>query len=330
MIDGDNTLYHGDNLDILRANFKDESVDLVYLDPPFNTQKSYSLLFKENDTGRPSTRVKAFEDTWHWTEESEHAFHNLVTSAPAKVSEIVGALVAGVGKNDVTAYLVMMTIRLLELWRVLKPTGSIYLHCDPTMSHYLKVVMDQVFGPSNFRREIVWRSGWVSGFKAGVRNWARNHDIILYYAKTQSFTFNKAEAYAPHSPGYKRRGGGENPRGVALDDVWTDIYSPWIMSFSQEKLGFMTQKPQSLLERIVSVSSNEGDLVLDPFSGSGTTIVAAQRLNRRWIGIEIMQHAIAVTQQRLSEYSPGLAYRFIDEPVDLSLASERDREGSSA
>ena len=168
--------------------------------------------------------------------------------------------------RDMLAYLSMMAIRLTEMRRVLRKTGSIYVHCDASASHYLKLILDALFGPENFRREIVWRSGWVSGFKARTRNWVRNHDTLLYYLRErrEGFTFNKQLAYRPHAEDYRRRGGGENKNGVAIDDVWDEdaLYSPSIKSFSGEKLGYMTQKPLALLERIVSVSSNSGETVL--------------------------------------------------------------------
>lgn len=325
-----NRLYFGDNLGILRDRIESESVDLVYLDPPFNSKKDYNLIFADAKGARSTSQVQAFEDSWTWGEEAERTYQYLTNSAEHRgnvtpaVSRLVGALRTGIGENDVTAYLVMMTVRLIELHRVLKPTGSLYLHCDPAASHYLKVVMDAIFGASNFRREIVWRSGWISGFKAAAKNWVRNHDILLYYVKDvrDTWTFNKDLAYTPHAPGYQRRGGGENPKGVALEDVWTDIYSPWIMSFSTEKLGWPTQKPIALLKRIIEVSSNPGDVVLDPFCGCGTALAACEELSdkRRWVGIDITPLAITVIKDRLrSAY--GLGNVVVDgEPADLDGA----------
>lgn len=221
------------------------------------------------------------------------------------------------------AYLVMMANRLVELHRVLKPTGSLYLHCDPTASHYLKLVLDAVFGKRHFRRELVWRSGWVSGYKAAARNWIRNHDTILYYLKDPTSDYPFKIPKIPHPAGYKRRGGGENPEGVPLDDVWTDIYSPNIMSFSKEKLGYPTQKPIDLLERIISASSNPGDVVLDPFCGCGTATHAAQKLGRSWIGIDITHLAISLIEKRLKDAFPGP--KFFDvhgTPKDLEGARD--------
>ncbi len=238
------------------------------------------------------------------------------------------------GQSDVLAYIVMMAPRLVELRRVMAPTASIYLHCDPTSSHYLKVLMDSIFGAGNFRREIVWRSGWISGFKARAANWARNHDVILYYVKDREtgFTFNKELAYKPHPPGYERRGGGANIRGVAIDDVWdeTAMYSPWIKSFSKEKLGYRTQKPLALMERIVSVSSNPGDLVLDPFAGGGTTLAAAQKLERRWIGIDSSYVAVDLIRNRMCHtYGDSAEFVLNGVPNDLAGATLLDKERPS-
>ncbi len=318
-----NTLYYGDNLDILRHYVKDESVDLVYLDPPFNSNADYNVLFAEQDGLSSSAQIKAFEDTWRWDEAAAVSYEEVVV-AGGRVSQAMQAFRQLLGTGDMLAYLSMMAPRLMELHRVLKPTGSLYLHCDPTAGHYLKVLMDAIFGPRNFRREVVWRSGWVSGFKTKTRNWIRNHDVLLYYLKDRKadWTFNKDKAYRPHAEGYERRGGGENPKGVAIDDVWDEVplYSPWIKSFSQEKLGYATQKPKALLERIIDVSSNPGDTVLDPFCGCGTTIDAAQELGRNWIGIDITHLAVNLIRYRLRDaYGPSVVstYRVIGEPTSL-------------
>ncbi len=327
-----NVLYYGDNLDLLRdvEKFPDESIDLVYLDPPFNSQRDYNVIFADK-TGKSSpAEVVAFEDSWKWGEEAQHAYEWLVQTqlnegrVSTEVSRLIGAFHAGIGTNDVLAYLVMMTPRLLELHRVLKTTGSIYLHCDPAASHYLKIVMDAIFGPGNFRREVIWRSGWVSGFKAAAKNWVRNHDILLYYAKewNQDTYFDKDRAYTPHSPGYKRRGGGENPKGVAMDDVWDDVelYSPWIKSFSKEKLGYRTQKPLALLKRIIEVSCPPDGVVLDPFCGCGTAVSAAHALGRKWIGIDLTHLAIAVMRSRLQDEFGLADVEVLGEPQDVEGA----------
>lgn len=318
-------LYYGDNLDVLRRHVATESVDLVYLDPPFNSDRTYNVVHKGSDVAE-----RAFVDSWRWDENAERAFREL-TSAPAiGVPAALSAMMDSLGvflheHRDMLAYLSMMAIRLVELRRVLRKTGSIYVHCDPTASHYLKLILDAIFGPENFRREIIWRSGWVSGFKTRTANWVRNHDTLLYYLRDRraAFTFNKELAYKAHERGYTRRGGGSNPRGVALDDVWDEValYSPWIKSFSTEKLGYMTQKPLALLERIIGVSSKENDLVLDPFCGCGTTLEAAERLGRRWIGVDVALRAITVVKDRLREKLPDRSWTEHGEPIDAEQAA---------
>ncbi|MDO8531997.1 MAG: DNA methyltransferase, partial [Dehalococcoidia bacterium] len=316
-MDKPNHLYYGDNLDVLRKYIKDETVDLIYLDPPFNSNQNYNVLFAEQDGSRSAAQIKVFSDTWRWDISAAQSYKDVV-EVGGKVSQALQGFRTLLGDNDMLAYLSMMAPRLIELRRVLQPTGSIYLHCDPAASHYLKVLMDAVFGLKNFRREIIWRSGWVSGFKTRSANWTRNHDVLLYYVRDVSsdFTFNKDLAYKPHEPGYKRRGGGENPKGVAIDDVWDEValYSPWIKSFSTEKLGYMTQKPLTLLERIISVSSKPGGTVLDPFCGCGTAIAAAQNLGRQWVGIDVTHLAITLIKHRLGG---GAFYKTIGEPVSL-------------
>lgn len=325
-----NVLYYGNNLTWLRQahEFPDESVDLIYLDPPFNSKDDYNLIFEEIGEGgeKSVAQVHAFEDSWHWGPDAEEALRYLTTTAehggrvPERLSTVIDSLIQGLGKNDLTAYLLMMAVRLVEMRRVLKRTGSLYLHCDPVASHYLKIILDALLGAKNFRREIIWRSGWVSGYKTRAKNWVRNHDVLLYYAKdvASGFTFNKQ--FIPHPPGYKRRGGGGNPQGTARDDVVTDIYSPWIMSFSQEKLGYRTQKPVALLELIVATSSNPGDVVLDPFCGCGTAIAAAEKLGRKWVGIDITHLAIAVMRSRLRDQFGLVKVPVFGLPVDLAGA----------
>jgi site-specific DNA-methyltransferase (adenine-specific) len=311
-----NALYHGDNLAALRAHIPDGCAALIYLDPPFATQRDYALRPSSSFQGSAleAEEAQAFSDIWTW---DESAYDALLAEDPnGALSALLRAFVVARKRDALAAYLVMMLPRLVELYRVLAPTGSLYLHCDPAASHYLKTLLDVLFGPANFRREIIWRSGWVSGFKTSARNWVRNHDVLLYYVKNRRrFTFDIAARFRPHAPDYQRRGGGSNPRGVALDDVWDDpaLYSPWIKSFSAEKSGYATQKPVALLERILSVSSTPGDLVLDPFCGGGTTLLAAQNLGRRWIGIDRSSHAIALTCQRLAHAglsSTGADYAF--------------------
>ncbi len=195
-----NVLYFGDNLEILRNRdyFPDNCVDLIYLDPPFSSKKDYNILFKENGGVESEAQIKAFTDTWHWTQTAQNTYHDIVVDGPIKVSKLIGALHDAIGGNDVMAYLVMMTARLIELHRVLKPTGSLYLHCDPTASHYLKLVLDQVFGIRNFRNEIVW---CYTDRERPLPQWNRKHDILLFYSKDVSATrtFNWQAVTEPYS-----------------------------------------------------------------------------------------------------------------------------------
>jgi site-specific DNA-methyltransferase (adenine-specific) len=381
-----NTLFYGDNLDILRDYIPDESVDLVYLDPPFNSSRSYNVLFRDESGKDSEAQITAFEDTWHWNESAEETYHELVTQAPAHVGEMIGALRGFIGSNQMMAYLVMMAARLVELHRVLKPTGSLYLHCDPTASHYLKIVLDSIFGVENFQNEVIWKRTSTKGdYKQGATNWPRIHDVVLYYQKDarRKGTFNQLfAAYSDEyiqdkykyvdpdgrrytlsdvsAPGSGSRGHpkyeilgvtrywryskdkmeqliaegrviqpspGAVPRykryldevpGIALGDFWDDI--PPINSQAAERLGYPTQKPLSLLERIINASSNPGDVVLDPFCGCGTAIAAAQKLGRRWLGIDITHLAIALIRYRLEEMFPGNKFEVVGEPETLDAA----------
>jgi site-specific DNA-methyltransferase (adenine-specific) len=382
-----NVLYFGDNLEILRKYIPDSSIDLIYLDPPFNSKKDYNILFKENGGVESEAQIKAFTDTWHWTQAAENTYHEVVTKGPLKVGKLIGALHDSIGNNDVMAYLVMMTIRLVELHRVLKPTGSLYLHCDPTASHYLKLVLDQIFGPANFRNEIVWER---FNFHADAHRWGRLHDVMLSYAKNihaakhepqrrpyeeayLSSHFKKDEQgrmYRLDNALAKGQGPArvffgkvlEPPSGThwrwtqenidrlaaegrivlsssgrpqvkryldempghTIGDVWTDI--PEINSQARERLGCETQKPLTLLERIIKASSNEGDVVLDPFCGCGTAVVAAQKLNRKWIGIDITHLAINLMRNRLKDSFPSITFEVIGEPKDLASAKALARQ----
>ncbi|MEX1255591.1 MAG: DNA methyltransferase [Dehalococcoidia bacterium] len=330
-----NVLYYGDNLDVLRKHIPDESIDLIYLDPPFNSKRDYNIIFREAGGEEPEAQIKAFGDTWRWDRAAEQAYQEIGRTAPGRVVDIVRAMRSGIGDGDVTAYLVMMTIRLLEFHRALKHTGSMFLHCDPTASHYLKLVLDQIFGPGNFQNEIVWhyRGGGVS-----PRRFARRHDIVLFYAKGSEWTFNIDPVREPYSEDtlertkYKARSfrGDKvyeawepNPLGKHPDDVW-DLQP--IMPSSKERLSYPTQKPLALLERIVLAGSNEGDILLDPFCGCGTAVIAAEKLNRQWIGIDITHLAITVMKKRLRDSFSSIAFDVVGEPADLesarALASE--------
>ncbi|MCD6282512.1 restriction endonuclease [bacterium] len=329
----DNTLYYGDNLDVLKRYVKDESVDLVYLDPPFKSNQDYNILFAEQNGTRSAAQIKAFEDTWHWDQDSARTYEETVETASEPVSRALQAFRKFLGDNDVLAYLTMMAPRLIELRRVLKETGTIYLHCDPTASHYLKMLMDAVFGPRNFRNEIIWRyRRWPSR----QHNFQRMHDTILRYAKGESVIWN--QLYDPLSEETRKRIKGgkriattydehgkkrirptkEDSQGVAMCDVWEirQIVGP-----TAERLGYPTQKPEKLLERIINSSSNKGDLVLDPFCGCGTAIAVAQRLKRRWIGIDVTHLAVSLVKHRLhNAFGSKATYDVIGEPADLESA----------
>jgi len=325
----ENALYYGDNLEVLRKYIPDDSIDLIYLDPPFNSKATYNILFKE-PTGKPSiAQIIAFEDTWHWTEETERTFQEIIKKAPVNVVKMMMAFRDFVGINDVMAYLTMMCIRMLELRRVLKDTGSIYLHCDPTASHYLKILMDTVFGKENFRNEIIWS---YAGGGIPTKDFPRKHDILLRYTKTKTYSF-KPE-YKPYTTGTIQRGRtkikgkyaqkGLRLEGTPVNDWWIDV--PKITSPTDpEKLGFPTQKPIALLKRIISCSSESHSVVLDPFCGCGTTVIAAESMSRTWIGIDITHLAINLIKWRLKTQfakEPKKDYRVIGEPVDFAGAKE--------
>ncbi len=309
-------LYACDNLAVLRDEiaFPSDSVDLIYLDPPFNSNSTYNLPFKR--LGKDVAAVAAFEDTWTWgQEEDEHLAYLDAGPSTRLLGDIVRVARQIDGprsKVNLGAYLVNMAVRLIPMKRILKSTGSIYLHCDPTASHYLKVLMDTIFGNDNFRNEIIWRIGWVSGFKTQKRGWIRNHDTILYYVASSSAVrlFNKE--YLPYPEGYVRRDGKPpTGKGFPIEDTWNcspgDVLdSIMIKSFSREKLGYPTQKNLDLLERIVRASSNPGDLVLDPFCGCGTTMHAAEKLGRRWTGIDISRFSAGLVRERLLSNIPTL------------------------
>ncbi len=381
-----NQLYYGDNLDVLRRYVRDASVDLVYLDPPFNSRQDYNVLFAEKDGSRSSSQIHAFEDTWEWNLESQRAYEGIVETG-GRVADAMRAFHTFLGNSDMMAYLAMMAPRLIELRRVLKETGSIYLHCDPTASHYLKILMDAVFGPQSFRSEVIWKR--TSSHGNVSINYGDVTDTLLYYKRGERCTWNqiylpyKAEhiassfnridssgrkytssdlrnpgvrpnlqyeykGYKPHPNGwavsrermeqYEREGRLIFPKdkngrirlkryldeqpGEKIQNLWEDI-SP-ISSQAQERLGYPTQKPEALLERILKASSNEGDVVLDPFCGCGTTVQVAQKLNRRWIGIDITHLAIGLIKKRLSDaFGEEIrsTYEVIGEPTDVAGAA---------
>ena len=296
-----NSLYYGDNLDVLRNHIADDSVDLIYLDPPFNSNATYNVLFKSHAGDESRAQIEAFDDTWHWNPQAEDEYQELTTGrAPIEVAQFIQAMRTVLGTSDMLAYLVMMAPRLVEMRRVMKPTASIYLHCDPTASHYLKLLMDAVFSAQNFVNEIVWR--YETG-GASKRHFSRKHDIVLFYSKSGEYCFYPESVKVPRTEKSIKRA--QNPKGarIAADDTEKlpdDIFDIQALNpMSKERLGYPTQKPQALLERIIMASSQEGDVVLDPFCGCGTAIDAAQNLDRQWVGIDITYIAVDLIIKRL-------------------------------
>ena len=325
----ENLLYYGDNLDVLRRHIQDESVDLIYLDPPFKSNQDYNVLFAEQDGSRAAAQIKAFEDTWRWDTASAAAYQEVVERG-GKVSQAMQAFRLLLGDSDTLAYLSMMAPRLVELHRVLKSSGSIYLHCDPTASHYLKILMDAVFGPQRFRNEIIWS---YRKWSRSPRQFLRNHDVLLFYTKGPTSTFHVLRV--PLSPSTLRRFGGKRQdfadvsrtRKITLDEESEGGFRPDVWSLNllpaaaAERLGYPTQKPETLLDLIISASSSEGDVVLDPFCGCGTAVAVAHRLNRQWIGIDITHLAVTLIKHRLRDtFGEGMAYKVIGEPVSVADA----------
>ncbi len=304
-----------------------------YLDPPFNSNATYNVLFAEKTGEKSAAQITAFEDTWHWGSEAAAAYDDVMKLGPPRLADLLQALRAFLGQNDMMAYLTMMAVRLVELHRVLKPTGSLYLHCDPTASHYLKLLLDSIFGQINFQNEIIWSyRRWPSP----SNHYQRMHDIIFFYSRSniKNRIFNIE--FEPTSESYKKRFKGktqmldpetktrkimleDDSKGLPLRDVWQ---IPIIAGYSKERLGYPTQKPEALLERIIRASSHEGDLVLDPFCGCGTTVTVAERLKRRWIGIDITHLAITLIKKRLHDtFGQELApYEVVGEPADAKGA----------
>lgn len=385
----DNKLFYGDNLEVLQQHFKSESVDLVYLDPPFNSNRNYNVLFGKHETHEDATdaaQMQAFSDTWVWTPTTEAQFIDLMNGGlPNRVADALNAMRTLLTENDAMAYLVNMAPRLVELHRVLKGTGMMYLHCDPTMSHYLKVLLDAIFGPERFVGEVIWKR---TSAHNRVTRFGPVHDVILTYAKGDKWTWNPQyvdydQAYVDRDYRRVEEGTGRRYRisdmtsnrpgsvyewkgkpppgnrywayaeetmkrleeegrivyssngypqvkryldempGQMVQDVWTDIQP--INNRAAEKLGYPTQKPLALLERIIQASTNEGDVVLDPFCGCGTTVDAAQRLNRTWLGIDVTYIAVDLIRKRLRHtYGDD-----VESTYDV-LGIPRDRAGAFA
>jgi len=323
-----NILYYGDNLDVLRQHVPDESVDLVYLDPPFNSNASYNVLFVERSGEQSAAQIKAFDDTWRWDQAAAAAYEETV-EAGGDVSRAMQAFRTILGTNNMLAYLAMMAPRLIELRRVLKPTGSLYLHCDPTASHHLKLLLDSILGPQHFRNEIVWHYRRWTG---AARSFLKMHDTIFFYTKTNDYTFNRqftayTEKSAERKKNYHTRIKGDevyvtsvDERGVGENDVWQ---IPLINSQALERMGYPTQKPEGLLERIIESSSDPGDIVLDPFCGCGTSISVAQRLGRRWIGIDVTALATSLIKTRLRDaFGDAAQFHTVGEPITITDAAE--------
>ena len=403
-----NHLYYGDNLTVLRDSIRDASVDLIYLDPPFNSNASYNVLFKGPAGAKSAAQIEAFDDTWHWNDSAEAAFGDVMRGGNAAASTMLRAIRSFLGDNDMMAYLAMMAVRLVELHRVLRPTGSLYLHCDPTASHYLKILLDAVFGKASFVNEIIWKR---TSAHSSAKRWGPVHDTLLFYAKSTEMLWNKThekydedyvKKFYRHSDerglyqvdnltGAGRRGGDsgkpwrdvdvntkgrhwavpiallqrlglngeidgmttqqkldfldENdliywppnngmPRlkrhldyqpGVAIQDIVTDV-AP-LSAHARERLGYPTQKPVALLERILNASSNPGDTVLDPFCGCGTTVHAAQKLGRNWIGIDVTHLAVGLIEKRLRDAFEGVQFTTHGTPQDLDGARDLAARG---
>ncbi len=381
-----NQLYFGDNLEVLRKHIPVDSIDLIYLDPPFNSNATYNMLFKEPSGEQSAAQIAAFDDTWKWGPQAEEAFDEAVMAGPPNLAELLKALHQVLHRSNMLAYLSMMAVRLVEMHRVLKPTGSLFLHCDPTASHYIKLILDNIFSPKNFRNEIIWERSQPKGH--ATTRFSRAHDTIFYYSKSEKFHFNPQ--FTEHDPAYLekfyrhvepetgRRYTLDNllnpnkerpnltyefppssgtvrvwrwtqermmnaweagrvvipaPDGVArykryldemsgtlIKDIWYDIEH--LHGSSNESMGYQTQKPEALLERIIRAASNERDIVLDPFCGCGTAVAVAERLKRRWIGIDVTYLAIDLIRKRLQDtFKHELApYEEIGIPRDMPSA----------
>jgi len=379
-----NTLYYGDNLEVMREHIIAESVDLVYLDPPWNSARDYNVLFKQARKDENQAQIMAFTDTWQWSKRRYDEFMD--DQRNARLFDLIESLFRILGTSEMMAYLVMMAPRLLELHRVLKPTGSLCLHCDPIASHYLKIVLDVVFGPTNFRNEIIWKRTTSHGNV--INKHGCIHDVVLWYTRSDRWTWNQQyteydRGYVDHSYRFVEEGTGRRYRldnitapmsraskgqiyewkgfrpgpsrcwiyakdkmaeldaagrlhysktgyvsykryldemkGVRTQDIWDDI----TIASRTESLGYPTQKPLALLERIINASSNPGDLILDPFCGCGTAVVAAEKLGRRWIGIDITPIAIRLITERLERdfhLKPDKDYGVTGIPKDRSSA----------
>ncbi|MDR1084941.1 MAG: restriction endonuclease [Deltaproteobacteria bacterium] len=401
-----NTLYFGDNLTVMRDYIKPQSVDLIYLDPPFNSKRNYNIFFDSTENKAENAQVMVFEDFFYWNDETNKTYEDLKTQGPARLFELISGLVSVFGRNSqTTAYLVMMAARLKEINRILKPTGSLYLHCDPAAGHYIKLVLDCIFDEKNFRNHITWKR---TSAHNDAKHWGHISDIIFFYTKSDAYTWNKvytkySKEYIDNFYRYKDKDGrifrvgdltaagvskGESGRpwrgvdptkndrhwavnreflndpdipasplaaldyldsagriywpekgivpgfkryldempGAPVQEVITDI--PPLSANAKEKLGYPTQKPLALLERILAASSNAGDVVFDPFCGCGTTIVAAQKMERQWLGIDASYLAVNLVEKRLKDVARLAEWQVIGAPIDLKSAqnlADRDK-----
>lgn len=311
------TLIRGDNLEAMRC-FPNQCIDLIATDPPFNSKRNYFVPYKDDTGHKPDVLVQAFSDTWNWGDAAEEAYNELLIDVGGKVADTISGLRQFLNDTPMMAYLVMMTTRIVEMHRILKDTGTLYLHCDPTASHYLKIVLDAVFDVKNFRNEVIWSyRRWASEHP----NFQRMHDTIFRYAKGEHVTWNQIyESKAPstlkvfgnkkvksaYNPDGKRIPAeitDEDSNGMPLRDVWDiSIIAP----SATERTGYPTQKPIALYKRIVEASSNAGDVVLDPFGGCGATLMAAEALGRQWIGIDLTYLAIGAVKQQIEKYHPSI------------------------
>ena len=395
-------LHFGDCFNVLREQLPAESVDLVYLDPPFNSNRNYTLPLKAPDDLPIPAQITAFEDAWRWTEQTEQEYCALLHQPNPQLTEMMAAMLGFLGRNDMLAYLVMLVTRLLPMRRALKRTGSLYLHCDPTASHYIKILLDAVFGKENYRNEISWKR---TSAHSSAKRWGSIHDVIFFYTKSNQFIWNEVYSdydrkYVENTYRHQDKKGryklddltgagitqgdsgkpwrsidptkvgrhwalplailrktvpqidldsqtsqqkldlldalglvywppkGKKPtfkhylthaKGVPIQDVITDI--PPLGSSAKERLGYPTQKPQALLERIIRASSNEGDVILDPFCGCGSTVHAAEILKRQWIGIDTTHLAIALAAKRMrNAFGSNLAFSIYGIPKDIASA----------
>lgn len=312
-----NHLYYGDNLDVLRKKIRPETVDLCYIDPPFNSKRTYNQIYNNIGT-EDRAQAQAFIDTWVWDDRAIEGYQEILDNSGARFTkqtiELIKGLTNVLGKGSLLAYLVSMTLRITEIHRVLKSTGSFYLHCDPTASHYLKFILDSIFVPNggDIRNEIIWH---YLKWSIEQRQFVHNHDDIFFYSKSDDKARIFHTLFVERSPATKKRFGNakiisshdssgnrqpsetssDDSEGVAMDDVWDISRVPPIKQL------YPTEKPSLLLERVIKSSSNEGDLILDAYCGCGTTIAVAQEFNRRWIGIDITYQSIAVILKRLEE-----------------------------